>query len=102
MKTSSTHVFNDSKINIIHQNGKHLTESTIGITIILHEQDKVPVCAEVDGGTEDHYAEIGLVITDNILEEYDGVFELPKEVIKVLEMRGIDCSYAKWQDEFEL
>lgn len=95
MKTSSTHVFSNSKINVIHQNGRHLTESTTGITITLHERDGVPVCAEVDGGTEDHYAEVGLFINDNILEEYDGVFELPKEVIEVLEKRGIDCSYAK-------
>lgn len=30
---------------------------------------------------------------DKVISDYDGVFEVPKEVIKFLQEQGFDCSY---------
>lgn len=37
----------------------------------------------------------GLIFEENVLTDYDGVFELPKELIEYLEKEGYDMSYAK-------
>lgn len=37
----------------------------------------------------------GLWFEDNILTDYDGVFELPKQLIEYLENKGYDMEYAK-------
>lgn len=44
---------------------------------------------EDDGDT---YQSGGLWIEDNVLEDYDGCFELPPRVVFLLRDSGIDCS----------
>lgn len=37
----------------------------------------------------------GLWLVDNALEDFDGVFELPSEVIEAIENCGFNADYAK-------
>lgn len=37
----------------------------------------------------------GLWFVNNALEDYDGVYELPKDVIKGIEQLGFNADYAK-------
>jgi len=46
------------------------------------EQDEVGIGLWFEEGTK-------------ILRDYDGVFELPKQAIELLEENGFDCEYAK-------
>lgn len=80
--------FPKGQINIVHQNGSDLTESETGLEVNLHWRDGKPVCAEIFGEREEHYAEIGLEFDGKDLVDYDGVFELPDEVAETLKEAG--------------
>ena len=80
--------FPKGHINIVHQSGRDLTEPEVGLEVNLHWRDGVPVCAEVFGEREEHYAEVGLWFDGKDLVDYDGVFALPDEVIEMLEDAG--------------
>ena len=88
--------FPDSEICIIDQNGTELTTPTKGLAVNLHFKDneETPYEAEVVG-TGGHYAAIGLWWDNKELVDYDGVFELPKELATVLKENGFtlqdDC-----------
>lgn len=43
----------------------------------------------------DEYENIGLWFEENTLTDYDGVFELPKQLIEYLEDQEYDMEYAK-------
>ena len=47
---------------------------------------------DIESGGEDWYAEGGLWFEDNTLIDYDGVGELPTEIINKLKELGIDVS----------
>lgn len=81
--------FPDSTAFVQHQSGSILSNPTKGVEITLHfrEDSGLPHCAELSSG--DHYAEIGLWFEGQTLTDYDGVFELPGEVIEMLEERGL-------------
>lgn len=82
--------FPEGTIGLVHQSGRALTERTKGFTIHLlyHEASDVPCGAEVDGGSDDHHAEIGLWFDGKVLVDYDGVFELPLELVQWLRELG--------------
>jgi hypothetical protein len=80
--------FPKGQINIINQNGSDQTEPETGLEVNLHWRDGVPVCAEIFGEREEHYAEIGLEFDGKDLVDYDGVFELPAEVAEMLKEAG--------------
>ena len=66
--------FPKGKINIVSQTGSDLTVAETGVEVNLHWKDGVPVCAEIFGEREEHYAEIGLWFEGKELVDYDGVF----------------------------
>ena len=80
--------FPKGKINIVNQSGTDLTEPETGLEVNLHWRDGIPVCAEIFGEEEEHYAEIGLEFDGKDLVDYDGVFELPDEVAEMLKEAG--------------
>ena len=89
MKTATIQrFFPNSEAVILHQNGSELSERSKGVEIILHtrEGETEPFCAEVISG--EHYAEIGLTFEGKELTDYDGVFNLPREIGEMLRKLG--------------
>jgi len=50
---------------------------------------------DTETGGEAWYAEGGLWFEGKELTDYDGVFELPTEIINILEKAGYDCDEMK-------
>lgn len=80
-------------INTISANGAPLSRPSKGVTILLHYRDGKadPCCAEVmDTETEGdrEHAEIGLWFEDKELADYDGVFQLPSDLVAWLKELG--------------
>ena len=85
--------FPHSVIRVVHQTGTALTKKERGVTVEIHHIDNwPPVLAIVRGELVDHYAEIGLEWDGETLAGYDGVFELPREVLAVLDEMGYNVS----------
>lgn len=95
--------YHDSVINEIDANGHANTNSERGVEVTLHwrETDQAPVMAEVSSKTGDHHAEVGLKFEGLELVDYDGVFEMPSEVIDLLKKNGLDVSYVDEPSNFE-
>lgn len=84
--------FENTTINTIDANGMALSQRRKGVGITLHLKDGVPVGAEVFDlatGGDDEYADIGLVVENGELVGYDGVFDIPKDLLDVLEKHGV-------------
>lgn len=83
-------------VNTVHQTGQQLTPDAAGVNVDIVFTDRrpaAPACAEVYSDNQEEYAEIGLEWGGEdggaiVLEGYDGVFELPREVIIALEYLG--------------
>lgn len=87
-------------VNTISQTGAHLSPMREGVNVdliypILADGRPAPVprCAEVYSDDQHEYAEIGLMFGGEDgapiqLEDYDGCFSLPREVIVALEFDG--------------
>lgn len=88
MSKSIKRFFPKSTISTVHQSGQVLTEPHQGVTVEIHWRDgeETPCSAEVSGG--DEYAECGLEFNGKTLVGYDGVFDLPQEVIETLKDQG--------------
>lgn len=92
MKSTIKREFPSTTIGMIDANGVDLTSRAKGVTVELHLRDGSPVCAEVydtKSGGDDHHAEIGLIVEDGEIVDYDGVFDLPKEVLSMCEELGV-------------
>lgn len=84
--------FENTTINTIDANGMALSRRRKGVGITLHVEEGIPKSAEVFDlatGGGDEYAIIGLVVEDGELVGYDGVFDIPKDLLAVLEKHGI-------------
>lgn len=75
------------------QTGTVLARDRAQAELILHWRDgeTAPCCAELVG--DDLSAEIGLMWDGKRLVDFDGVFEMPREVAAALSDRGFDISY---------
>lgn len=92
MKSTINREFPSATIGMIDANGVDLTSRSKGVTVDLYCHDGIPVCAEVydtKTGGNNHHAEIGLIVEDGELVDYDGVFDLPKEVLSMCQELGI-------------
>jgi len=92
MKSVIKREFPSTTIGMIDANGVDLTSRSKGVTVELHLRDGSPVCAEVydtKTGGNNHHAEIGLIVEGGELVDYDGVFDLPKEVMSMCQELGI-------------
>jgi len=87
---TTTRFFPHSTACVVHQTGQQLTDETKGVEITLHWRNGIPCSAELVSG--DHYADIGLSFEGKALSDYDGVFELPSEVITMLRESGFTVS----------
>ena len=97
MKRTLHRTFPDTVINEVDGNGHPNTNEERGVEVTLHwrETDQAPVMAEVSSKTGDHYAEVGLQFKGLELVDYDGVFEMPSEVVALLKDNGFDVSYVE-------
>jgi hypothetical protein len=80
-------------VRTVHQDGTALTPISNGVNVQLHwnpDDAETPRCAEVfsDNGAE--HAEIGLGWLGKKLIDYDGVFDLPVQVMDFLDELGFD------------
>lgn len=92
--------FPDSTIGVIDGNGNDLVDRLTGVTVKLWARNKylLPFAAEVCSA-DDHSDDevIGTVIhltydDNDRLVDYDGVTEIPNEVLTMLKQIGVDVS----------
>lgn len=85
---TKTRFFPASEICQVNQTGAR-SETELGVSVTLHYNPASPlrpVCAEVYG--KSYHAEVGLEWNGNTLTGYDGVFEIPAEVVTMLKDNG--------------
>ena len=86
-----TRQFANTIINTVDGNGNVLDNTNTGITIELNLFDGKPVYAEVydtKTGGQNQYVEIRLTFCDGELVDYDGIFEIPHDLVKMIEDLG--------------
>ena len=79
--------FSDANVVLEHQTGVIL-DSSKGVLVRLLLQDGVPISAEVISDDSSLYVDIGLECHEGVIEDYDGVFDLPPQVVSMLEELG--------------
>ena len=86
--------FPQSGANTVNQSGKALTKWSKGLTVnVFQMKDKeAPHGFEIFTDDEEQYAEGYLGFDGKELEDYDGVFCLPNEVMNVLDALGFDTA----------
>jgi len=67
-------------------------EVTLDISVWIDVDDGGFELSDVESGGHDFYSAGMLGIDDGVLYDYDGVFELPKEVLDILKEMGIDTT----------
>ena len=91
------HEFNypESSINTIDGNGIALSNPRKGVTVVIHQLDGfAPHGAEIYDKSGEEYADIGLTfdVETKQLVDYDGCFNLPKEIRRAVESLGWKCN----------
>ena len=78
--------------NTIHQSGRALSKWSKGLTVNVYQMnDKlIPHSWECYTDDEEQYGEGCLGFDGNTLEDYDGCFSLPTQVMDVLDALGYD------------
>ena len=86
--TNSVH-FPNSGANTVHQSGRALSKWSKGLTVnIFNVSGKDPHAFEIYTDNEMEYGEGSLGFSNLVLEDYDGVFSLPNQVMDVLDALG--------------
>ncbi len=67
-------------------------EVTLDVSVWIDQDDAGFELYDVESGGNEFYGEGMLEISDGILYGYDGVFELPKEVLDILKEMDIDVT----------
>ena len=82
--------FPESGAYTVHQSGARLSKISKGLTVNLYQKKTAPAPHSFEFFTDDQvqYASGGLWSDGNVIECYDGVFSLPKEVIQMLKALG--------------
>ncbi len=77
-------------ISTVDGNGMHLTDAKQGVWVEVWKNESRGICsAEVYDDSQEEYAEVGLWVENGELVDYDGVFSLPEQVVKVLRELGV-------------
>lgn len=85
--------FPASTIGTVDQNGIDLTNRSYGVHVDLHSHAGCPPhSAEVYNDDCSLYADIGLEFDGNSLVGYDGCFDIPAEVLTMLNDMGFNTS----------
>jgi len=93
--THSVH-FPESGANTVHQSGRALSKWSKGLTVNIHQlRGHYPHSFEFYTDNQREYAEGMLGFAGKELEDYDGVFCLPDEVMDVLDHLGFDTSSVR-------
>jgi len=83
--------FPESGANTVHQSGRALSKWSKGLTVNVYQRgDRAPHSWEIYTDDEEQYAEGCLGIGGKVLEDFDGAFYLPNEVMDVLDALGYD------------
>ena len=82
--------FPESGANTVHQSGRALSKWSKGLTVNVYQfkGNPAPHSWEVYTDDEEQYGEGCLGFDGNSLEDYDGCFSLPSEVMDVLDALG--------------
>ena len=81
--------FPESKVNTVHQSGRALTNFSKGLTVCIFQRaGRAPHAWELCSDNEHEYGSGCLGFGGNVLEDYDGCFCLPSEVMDVLDALG--------------
>ncbi len=67
-------------------------EVVLSISIWIDDESAGFEMYDVESGGHEFYGTGMLVIQDGVLYDYDGVFELPKEVLDILKEMNIDTT----------
>jgi len=67
-------------------------EVTLDVSVWIDQDDAGFELYDVESGGNEFYGEGMLEISDGVLYGYDGVFELPKEVLDILKEMDIDVT----------
>lgn len=67
-------------------------EVTLDVSVWIDQDDAGFELYDVESGGNEFYGEGMLDISDGVLYGYDGVFELPKEVLDILKEMDIDVT----------
>ena len=86
---SSVH-FPEAGANTVSQSGRALSKWSKGLTVNVYQVKgaSAPHSFEVYTDDENQYAEGCLGFHENVLEDYDGCFSLPYQVMDVLDALG--------------
>ncbi len=88
--------FPEATICSINANGKLQNEQEKGVTVkVWGDDNDKPIAAEVfatNSKDVNNYAEIGLIVENKEVVEYDGVFDMPDVLKKTLEELGYSLS----------
>jgi hypothetical protein len=77
--------------NTVSQSGRALSKWSQGLTVNVYQfKGSKPHSWEVYTDDEEQYAEGCLGFHENTLEDYDGCFSLPSQVMDVLDALGYD------------
>lgn len=88
--------FPNSGANTVHQSGRALSKWSKGLTVnIFNVLGKDPHAFEIYTDNEMEYAEGCLGFSGLVLEDYDGVFYLPTEVMDVLDALGYNTLHMR-------
>ena len=97
--TKQTHTFKvkqdlvlENSFGVIRESDQVELEVTIGINSDEYGWFEI---YDIESGGDEWYAEGGLIIDNNTIIDYDGVFQLLPCIIAKLEELGYDCSEVK-------
>lgn len=87
------------KVNLIEETSFGVTDKQKGVKVsfqVVKKEDEADYgffeIYDVPSDGEHWYAEGGLWFEGDTLIDYDGVFDLPEEVLDILESEGIDVT----------
>jgi hypothetical protein len=75
-------------VGTIHQDGTQLSQAARGAVLLIHYRHDIPVAAEIHSNDGEEGGELGLWWNGRELADFDGAFEMPKELASALRERG--------------
>jgi hypothetical protein len=87
-KEVKTHAFYENSFGMMGEP----KEVVLNISVWIDDESAGFELYDVESGGHEFYGEGMLVIEDGVLYDYDGVFELSKEVIDILNEMNIDTT----------
>ena len=87
-KEVKTYAYNENSYGMIGEP----KEVVLNVSVWIDDDSAGFEMYDVESGGNEFYGTGMLVIQDGVLYDYDGVFELPKEVLDILKEMNIDTT----------